>query len=83
VIGEHETKTCIVCGRIAVRWCELMSRLGATTSDPRALLKRIVEAHDLMLAMDATRFPAEEQARADAEYTRAIEDARAEVERAT
>jgi hypothetical protein len=41
------------------------------------LLRDIVEAHDAMTAMDATRFPEDAQRKADARYTAAIDAARA------
>jgi hypothetical protein len=47
----------------------------------RAVLERIIEAHDMMMATSSMRFPADHQAAADARYTDAIEDARRELAR--
>jgi hypothetical protein len=47
----------------------------------RALLERIIEAHDMMMATSSMRFPADHQAAADSRYTDAIEDARRELAR--
>jgi hypothetical protein len=55
---------------------ESVPRLVARVRELEAMLARIVDAHDAMMAMHATRFPAHEQAAADASYTDAIEDAR-------